>query len=90
MNKILFDQFQRTEKFKKISENYNNGKSQRIQGLNEEGAAYLACNLLDTSNKILILTSSEVKSKKYEEYIRAYTEHSNRFQPKEFILYNAF
>ncbi|HQC69298.1 MAG TPA: transcription-repair coupling factor [Sedimentibacter sp.] len=88
MNRILFDQFQRTEKFKKICSNYNKEKSQLIQGLNEEGLAYLACNLLDTSDKILILTSSEAKSKKYEESIRAYTEHSERLQPKEFILYN--
>ncbi len=88
MNKVLFDQFQRTEKFKRICDNYNKRKSQLLQGLNEEGAAYLACNLLDTSNKILILTGSEAKSKKYEESIRAYTRHSDRLQPKEFILYN--
>ena len=88
MNKVLFDQFQRTEKFKRINENYKKRKSQLVQGLNEEGLAYLACNLLDTSNKILILTSSEAKSKRYEESIRAYTEHLDRLQPKEFILYN--
>jgi transcription-repair coupling factor (superfamily II helicase) len=88
MNRILFDQFQRTDKFKKICENYHNGKSQLIQGLNDEGLAYLACNLLDISDKVLILTSSESKSKQYEENIRAYTRHSSRFQPKEFILYN--
>ncbi|HOK50033.1 MAG TPA: hypothetical protein PLM18_07665, partial [Sedimentibacter sp.] len=88
MNRILFDQFQRTEKFKKICDNYNHGKSQLIQGLNEEGLAYLACNLSDIYDKILILTSSESKSKKHEENIRAYTRHTSRFQPKEFILYN--
>jgi transcription-repair coupling factor (superfamily II helicase) len=88
MNKVLFEQFQRTEKYKKICDNYNKGKSQLIQGVNEEGLAYLACNLLNTSNKILILTSSEAKSKKYEEALRAYTENSERLQPKEFILYN--
>lgn len=88
MNKVLFEQFQRTEKYKKVCDNYNKGKSQLIQGINEEGLAYLACNLLDTSNKILILTSSEAKSKKYEESIRAYTDNSERLQPKEFILYN--
>ena len=88
MNRVLFKQFQSTEKFKKICENYKKGKSQLIQGINEEGLAYLACNLLDISNKVLILTSSESKSKKYEESIRAYTRHSSRFQPKEFILYN--
>ena len=43
---------------------------------------------LDISDKVLILTSSESKSKQYEENIRAYTRHSSRFQPKEFILYN--
>ena len=48
----------------------------------------MACNLLDISDKVLIITSSEAKSKKYEEYIKAYTDHSNRLQPKEFILYN--
>ena len=88
MNKILFEQFQRTEKFKKIFDNYSKRKSQLIQGINEEGLAYLACNLLDTSNKILILTSNETKSKKYEDSIRSYTDNSERLQPKEFILYN--
>lgn len=88
MNRVLFEQFQRTEKYKKICDNYIKGKSQLIQGINDEGLAYLACNLLNISNKILILTSSEAKSKKYEESIRAYTEDSERIQPKEFILYN--
>ena len=88
MNKVLFEQFQRTEKFKKIFDNYSKRKSQLIQGINEEGLAYLACNLLDTSNKILILTSNETKSKKYEDSIRSYTDNSERLQPKEFILYN--
>jgi transcription-repair coupling factor (superfamily II helicase) len=88
MNRVLFEQFQRTEKFKKICDNYTKRKSQLIQGINEEGLAYLACNLLNTSNKILILTSSEAKSKKYEESIRSYTGNSERLQPKEFILYN--
>ncbi len=88
MNKVLFDQFQRNEKFKKVSTNYKKNKSQLIQGLNDEGLAYLACNLLDTSNKILILTSNEAKSRKYEESIRSYSPLSQRLQPKEFILYN--
>jgi len=88
MNRVLFEQFQRTEKYKKICDNYTNGKSQLIQGINDEGLAYLACNLLNISNKILILTSSDAKSRKYEESIRAYTENSERIQPKEFILYN--
>lgn len=88
MNKVLFNQFQKSEKYQKLSENYNKGKSQLIQGINDEGLAYLACNLLDTSNKILILTSSQAKSKKYEETIRAYTKLTQGFQPKEFILYN--
>lgn len=88
MNRVLFEQFQRTEKYKKVCDNYIKRKSQLIQGINDEGLAYLACNLLNISNKILILTSSEAKSKKYEESIRSYTEDSERIQPKEFILYN--
>ncbi len=88
MNKVLFDQFQRTEKYNKILQNYNKRKSQLISGINEEGLAYLACNLLDASSKILILTSSDGKSKKYEESIRAYTDNSQRLQSKEFMLYN--
>lgn len=87
MNKVLFNQFQRTEKFNKVLENYRKRKSQLIQGINEEGLAYFACNLLDISKKILILTSNEGKSKKYEEIIKSYTE-AGRLYPKEFILYN--
>ncbi len=36
MNKILFEQFQKTDKYNKIIENYENNKSQLIQGINEE------------------------------------------------------
>lgn len=89
MNKILFEQFQKTDKFNRIIENYRNGKRQLLQGVNEEGMAYLACNLLESAaDKILIITSSEAKSKEYEEKIAAYTDNGHRFQPKEFLLYN--
>nr|WP_312578679.1 transcription-repair coupling factor [Sedimentibacter sp.] len=89
MDKILFSQFQKTEKFNIISDNIKNKKRQLVQGINEEGLAYLACNLIDNSvNKILILTNSEIKSKKYEEILKAYTSDVERLQPKEFILYN--
>lgn len=89
MNKILFEQFQKTEKFSRIIENYNKGNSQLIQGINEESLVYLVCNLLEsTDNKVLLITNSETKSRKYEEEIKSYTHNINRFQPKEFILYN--
>ncbi|MGD9568891.1 MAG: transcription-repair coupling factor [Sedimentibacter sp.] len=89
MNKILFEQFQKTDKFNKIIENYKNGKRQLIQGINEESMAYLVCNLLDsTANKILLITSNETKAKKYEEEIKAYTVNGDRLQAKEFLLYN--
>lgn len=89
MNKILFEQFQKTEKFSRIIENYGKSKSQLLQGINEESMAYLVCNLLEsTHNKVLLITSNEAKSRKYEEEIRAYTDNVNRLQPKEFILYN--
>jgi len=89
MNKVLFEQFQKTEKYKDISENYKKGKRQLVQGMNEESMAYLACNLLETTaSKILLLTSNETKSRIYEESINAYTSNSERFHPKEFILYN--
>lgn len=89
MNKILFDQFQKTDKFNKIIENYARGNRQLVQGINEESMAYLICNLLDsTANKILLITSNEAKSRKYEEEIKAYTNDGLRLQPKEFLLYN--
>lgn len=89
MGKILFTQFQKTEKFNDVLNNIKNRKGQLIQGVNEEGLAYLACNLLNKSvDKILILTNNEGKSKRYEELIKAYTKDSIRLQPKEFILYN--
>ncbi|WMJ76472.1 MULTISPECIES: transcription-repair coupling factor [unclassified Sedimentibacter] len=89
MNKILFEQFQKTEKFNKIIENYKNGKSQQVQGINEESMAFLVCNLLEAAaDKILVITSSESKSRKYEEEIKAFTDNAGRFHPKEFILYN--
>lgn len=87
MNKVLFDQFQRTDKFKNIINNFNKGKSQLIQGINDEGLAYLACNLLDNYKKVLIITNNESNSKKYEDIIKAYTD-TYRLLPKEFILYN--
>ncbi|NLJ57788.1 MAG: transcription-repair coupling factor [Tissierellia bacterium] len=87
MNRVLFDQFQRTEKFKKVIENLNKNRSQLLQGINEEGLAYFACNLADIFKKVLILTHSEGKSKKYEDILKAYTE-PERFQSKEIILYN--
>jgi transcription-repair coupling factor (superfamily II helicase) len=89
MNKILFEQFQKTDKYNKIIENYKNGKRQLIQGINDESMAYLVCNLFDsTSNKILLITSNETKSRKYEEEIKTYTDNGDRLQPKEFLLYN--
>ncbi len=89
MNKVLFEQFQKTDKFNRITENYKNGRSQLVQGINEESMAYLSCNLLESSaNKILIITSNEAKSRKYEEEIKAYTDNGDRLQPKEFLLYN--
>jgi transcription-repair coupling factor (superfamily II helicase) len=89
MNKILFEQFQKTDKFNGIIENYKSGKRQLLQGVNEEGLAYLACNLIESAvNKILIITNSETKSKKYKEEISAYTDNVYRFEPKEFLLYN--
>ena len=47
MSKILFEQFQKTDKFKRVVENYRDGKRQLIQGVNEESMAFLVCNLLD-------------------------------------------
>lgn len=89
MNKILFEQFQNTDKYSRIIENYKNKKRQLVQGINEESMAYLVCNLLEsTANKILLITSNEVKSRKYEEEIKAYTDNGDRLQPKEFLLYN--
>ena len=89
MNKILFEQFQKTDKFNRIIENYKKNKRQLIQGINEESMAYLVCNLLESAaNKILLITSNEAKSRKYEEEIKAYTNYGDRLQPKEFLLYN--
>lgn len=89
MNKVLFEQFQKTEKYNKVLENFQRGKSQLIQSMNEDGTAYLACNLLDTTaSKILIITGSETKSRKYEEMIKSYVADGERLQPKEFLLYN--
>ncbi|MEL7646517.1 MAG: transcription-repair coupling factor [Sedimentibacter sp.] len=89
MNKVLFEQFQKTEKYNRITENFNKGRSQLVQSINDDGAAYLACNLLETTaSKVLLLTSSEAKSRQYEEIIRSYTEDGDRLQSKEFILYN--
>ena len=89
MDKVLFTQFQKTEKYKTVFDNVKKRKRQLLQGLNEEGLAYLACNLSDnTVDKILILTSNESKSKKFEEEIKTYTSDVKRLLPKEFILYN--
>lgn len=89
MNKILFEQFQNTDKFKRVIENYRAGKNQLIQGINEESMAFLVCNLLDcAADKILLLTSNETKARKYEDEIKAYTNYGCRLQPKEFLLYN--
>lgn len=89
MDKVLFTQFQKSDKFNQVVENLNNRKRQLIQGINEEGIAFLTCNLLDNRyNKILILTSNESKSKKYEDDLKAYYKDADRLQPKEFILYN--
>lgn len=89
MNKVLFEQFQKTEKYNKVIQNYQRGRSQLVQSINEDGTAYLACNLLDTTaSKILIITSSETKSRKYEEAIKSYIADGERLQPKEFLLYN--
>lgn len=89
MDKVLFEQFQKTEKFNIISENIKKGKRQLVQGLNEEGLAYLSCNLLDNAvDKILILTHNEIRAKKYEEELKAYMKEAERLSPKELILYN--
>jgi transcription-repair coupling factor (superfamily II helicase) len=89
MNKVLFEQFQKTEKYNKVIENFQRGRSQLVQSINEDGTAYLACNLLDTTaSKILIITSNEAKSRKYEETIKSYIADGERLQPKEFLLYN--
>lgn len=89
MNKVLFEQFQKTEKYNKVIQNYQRGRSQLVQSINEDGTAYLACNLLDsTASKILIITSSEAKSRKYEEVVKSYIADGERLQPKEFLLYN--
>ncbi len=89
MNKVLFEQFQKTEKYNKVIQNYQRGRSQLVQSINEDGTAYLACNFLDTTaSKILIITSSETKSRKYEETIKSYIADCERLQPKEFLLYN--
>lgn len=89
MSKILFEQFQKTDKFKRVVENYRDGKRQLIQGVNEESMAFLVCNLLDcAADKILLITSNETKARKFEDEIRAYTNYGDRLQPKEFLLYN--
>lgn len=89
MSKILFEQFQKTEKFKKVIENYRSGKCQLIQGINEESMPFLVCNLLDcAADKILLLTGNEAKARKYEDEIKAYINYSYRLQSKEFLLYN--
>ena len=89
MGRILFEQFQKTDKYNRIIENHKRNKRQLVVGVNDESMAYLACNLLDAAtDKILIITNSEAKSRKYEQDIKAYTEDVRRLQPKEFILYN--
>ncbi len=89
MEKYLFSQFQNTEKFKVIIENYNMNKRQLIHGLNEEGLAYLCCNLNDYGiNKILIVTNNEFKSKDISDYLKAYTDNVELFKQRELILYN--
>jgi transcription-repair coupling factor (superfamily II helicase) len=89
MERYLFSQFQNTEKFKAIIKNYDTNKSQLIHGLNEEGMAYLCCNLNDYKvNKVLIITSNEFKAKEINGYINAYTKKSDMFNQRELILYN--
>lgn len=89
MNKVLFEQIQKTEKYNKLHNGILGGERLLIQGLNDEALVYLLCNLLETTtNKILFLTSDETKSKKYEDMISAYTNDCYRILPKEFILYN--
>lgn len=89
MDRILFEQFQKTDKYNRIIENHKRNRRQLISGVNDESMAYLVCNLLDTAtDKILIITNSETKSRKYEQDIKAYTDDVRRLQPKEFILYN--
>ncbi len=89
MNRILFQQFQKTDKFNRIIENYKHNKRQLISGINDESMAYLVSNLIDSAtDKILLITSNEAKSRKYEQEIKSYTENVVRLLPKEFILYN--
>ncbi len=89
MEKYLFSQFQKTEKFNVIIDNYNHNKRQLIHGLNEEGLAYLCCNLNDYGiNKILIITNNEFKSKEINNYVKSYTNNAELFNPRELILYN--
>ncbi len=89
MERYLFSQFQNTEKFKAIIENYDANKRQLIHGLNEEGMAYLCCNLNDYKiDKILIITSNEFKAKEINNYINSYTKNSDIFNQRELILYN--
>lgn len=88
MERYLFSQFQKTEKFKSILNAYNENKRQLVHGLSDEGLAYLCCNLNESISKILILTNDEFKAKAIEENIRAYTTNVERFISKEFILYN--
>lgn len=89
MERYLFSQFQKTDQFNIVLENYQTKKRQLIHGLNEEGLAYLCCNLNDiAANKVFILTNNEFKSKELYEYIRVYKENTELFCPRELILYN--
>ncbi|QSX04939.1 transcription-repair coupling factor [Sedimentibacter sp. zth1] len=89
MDKFLFAQFQKTDKFNTVVENINSQKRQLIYGLNEEGLAYLCCNLNEsTLNKILIITSDDFKAKQINKYISAYTKNAELFNSRELIMYN--
>lgn len=89
MEKSLFSQFHKTVKFKNIEENIKNKKRQLIQGVNEEGLAYLLSSLSDSScDKILLLTSNEQRAKSYFDKIKEYKKDVVRLESKEFILYN--
>lgn len=89
MNKFLFSDFQKTEKFNIILDNIYNQKKQLVYGMDEESLVYLCCNLNNyLSNKILVVTSSEFKGKSIHEIIKQYCNNSELFVPKTLMYHN--
>lgn len=89
MNNLYFGQLKKSDKYRKVVDNFSQQKRQLIHGLTEEGLAYFCSALNDDNvNQILIITSDDIRAKKLEDIIRSFGTNVERFMSKQFILYN--